>query len=677
MEAPPKKRSKRDNDQLRRVIGQSGVSLTNLKKLLGTLRHEESSSIDALTSCGYRALLKANAEGFLEVRCFEELETISGGTFTWELCEPGQLLALMLAASPQLQEIYASVANERAIDMDNPLSLIVAFDEYTPGNKLKLENHKKVMVLSFNFMELGKRSLSRTITWMVPIVVRHSVIVRIKGGWPNMLKRYLHRQLLGSQSGLTTSGTVVMIGGSPLVIFARLTNLVSDGDGLRDALDWRGANSLKPSFRHSKVLKLDSELADLNPEEYVEIDCDDPSRIKGWSNTEFEAVVDLIQQAHDRCVDGRLTKKTLEDICFSHGLNYNADGLIWDTSLRDVVKPVDIVTVDWMHTALQNGFLTVDAFQFLSAAGVPFPTMEAYLQTDICFPSMHRSKSNELHRVFDSFRHRSSKRADALKATASELLGLYALIRHYVETKVPNDRAPLAQASFDACCKCVDIINWARHGRITTAEAAPMLKAAVQDYIRKHKAAYGKDHLIPKHAWLWDIVSQMERDIEVLDMFVVERGHLGVKHIAERVDNLRVYERSVLSGHITDRLRLLHEQQAPTRLLGKEVLSREYPNSVFSRSMAFDSLLLSVGDVVVRENELGRIVACARETRAKETVLMIIVEDGNFLRYRSENSRIYDFEGHLSVWEPLAVQVATAWYNYSDNNESCLVVLMP
>ena len=35
----------------------------------------------------------------------------------------------------------------------------------------------------------------------------------------------------------------------------RLSNLLSDGDGFRSALDWRGGSSLKPCFIHDNVLK--------------------------------------------------------------------------------------------------------------------------------------------------------------------------------------------------------------------------------------------------------------------------------------------------------------------------------------------------------------------------------------------------------------------------------------
>ena len=201
-----------------------------------------------------------------------------------------------------------------------------------------------------------------------------------------------------------------------------------------------------------------------------------------------------------------------------------------------------------------------------------------------------------------------------------------------------------------------------------------MLRAAVQQWMIKHKRAYGIENLIPKHAWMWDIVHQFERDPVVIDMFVVERGHLGVKSVADRVDNLCSFERTVLSGIMTERMNALGEESGEeNRLVGPQVSSSEYRAAAFTRRLTVDGLGLEVGDVVLREDhELGRIVACAQENAD----LMIIVEGATFLRHRSRNSSIFEFTGQLSIWSPFGVRVATAWYNMQDG-ESCIAVLMP
>ena len=130
-----RKRRKRDSAQLAQFLGAGGVSMGGLLRISQKLR-EDSSAGETLSSCvSNRPLIEANNRSFLEVRRFEQLELEKGGHFAWEFCEPGHLLAIMVAASPRLQDIYAELANARSIDVDNPLSLIVAFDEFTPGNK--------------------------------------------------------------------------------------------------------------------------------------------------------------------------------------------------------------------------------------------------------------------------------------------------------------------------------------------------------------------------------------------------------------------------------------------------------------------------------------------------------------------------------------------------------------
>ena len=63
-----------------------------------------------------------------------------------------------------------------------------------------------------------------------------------------------------------------------------------------------------------------------------------------------------------------------------------------------------------------------------------------------------RVKSKHLYRVFD---RRRSPQEEKVKASASKLLALYALLRHFVEIHLVD--APGIddkEASFGACCDC-------------------------------------------------------------------------------------------------------------------------------------------------------------------------------------------------------------------------------
>ena len=55
---------------------------------------------------------------------------------------------------------------------DKPWGLILGLDEYTPGNKLKLDSRRKCMVLSSTLKEVGQTAISSGLGWLTPLCVR-------------------------------------------------------------------------------------------------------------------------------------------------------------------------------------------------------------------------------------------------------------------------------------------------------------------------------------------------------------------------------------------------------------------------------------------------------------------------------------------------------------------------
>ena len=71
-----------------------------------------------------------------------------------------------------------------------------------------------------------------------------------------MLKLFLERLLVGP-AGLHTVGLPLPIAGSHRMLFGMLSSLLSDGDGHRMGLDWKGASSMKPCFKRVNVFMKD------------------------------------------------------------------------------------------------------------------------------------------------------------------------------------------------------------------------------------------------------------------------------------------------------------------------------------------------------------------------------------------------------------------------------------
>jgi hypothetical protein len=130
-----------------------------------------------------------------------------------------------------------------------------------------------------------------------------------------MMRLFLERILFG-ESGLSTVGVPVLIGGQERILFAKLTNLLSDGDGHRMGWDWKGASSLKPCWKHFNVFKKDSGLAHRMPG-YVEIDCSDPACLRSWSASEVYFAADSVAAAAGRYAAGAMQKVSCLTVAFT------------------------------------------------------------------------------------------------------------------------------------------------------------------------------------------------------------------------------------------------------------------------------------------------------------------------------------------------------------------------
>jgi hypothetical protein len=70
-----------------------------------------------------------------------------------------------------------------------------------------------------------------------------------------------------------------------------------------------------------------------------------------------------------------------------------------------------------------------------SAVGVTYSALQAYLADDQWrFPVHCKMKAKQLHRIFSDWRNPGEDKK--VRGSASELLGLYGLLRHFFETRI-------------------------------------------------------------------------------------------------------------------------------------------------------------------------------------------------------------------------------------------------
>jgi hypothetical protein len=238
---------------LQRLLHSGGVSNEGLRSLLSTL----AANVEGFdVPYGEKSLQTVFLSRCKELRTTIPLELSSGDHYEWTFLDPNKLLPFVVNECTAVQRIFHDAILRNPPSVRCPWSLIVGYDEFTPGSKFKLDNARKCMNLSFSFRELGQEVLCSEIAWFTPVCIQHKVMVSLKGGWSNALREYLKLHL-GGPLGIQTVGVPLTIGGSVVMLYARLTNVLTDGDGFRIGYDWRASSSTKPCLRHWNVLKKD------------------------------------------------------------------------------------------------------------------------------------------------------------------------------------------------------------------------------------------------------------------------------------------------------------------------------------------------------------------------------------------------------------------------------------
>ncbi len=387
----PRTLSKRSRDEsianLQPLLHTGSISRSGLTAILQQLNRRP---VGVVTGWD---LQQAEWARFSEVSTTETLRLEDGTDWTWELCEPCLLIQHTLAACPQMQEVYDAAFEEAS---GEPWDIIVAFDEFTPGNLHRPDNQRKSMTIGINFLNLGQEAVTSDLMWFIPVVVRSTKIQKVIGGFSYMLKLFLRRLLFGP-CGLSTAGVLLTTTRGErrlnVLLTAQLWTMLSDGDGLRQALDWKGAASMKPDFKHVNVLRSGADVAYRRPG-YVEASCSDPSKFERLSREELGEFVDLLRAAAGargtRGGQGRFV-----ELQKALGFNHNEGGLIFDDDLRQRIDILDVASYDWVHACLQDGSVNLETLLFLGRCsekvGMEMATIERYLKGKFTFPKFSRT----------------------------------------------------------------------------------------------------------------------------------------------------------------------------------------------------------------------------------------------------------------------------------------------
>jgi hypothetical protein len=187
---------------------------------------------------------------------------------------------------------------------------------------------------------------------------------------------------------------------------------------------------------------------------------------------------------------------------------------------------------------------------------------------------------------------------------------------------------------------------------------AAELERALALHLELQKRAYGIAKVKPKHHWQLDQAKQLSRDNCVLDGFIIERIHLQVKAIAEKIKNTSRFEASVLAGVLNATVNTRNKFRGCSRLRGTISPWPGLEGASIAPHMTIFGGHLSRGDVVLRADDAGIIVACLQQGD-----LLLLMVDRLQLRVAvSQHCGRYQPLGGRSCWVAWHVEVALAWY---------------
>jgi len=213
--------------------------------------------------------------------------------------------------------------------------------------------------------------------------------------------------------------------------------------------------------------------------------------------------------------------------------------------------------------------------------------------------------------------------------------------------------------SFAALCECLDVFVLCKRCATDPAQAAEPLRQRLSKYMTLHQRVYGTRLVRPKHHWNFDIPDQLAKDGCLLDAFIVERIHLQVKWIAEKVRNTTTFELSVLSGVTNEAFsRAATASAIAGGLCGKTAELPGAPGIFVADRMEYRGLKVSSKDVVFRGEQCGYVIACVCEGLD----LFAVADVWACRAAVSHNSATWSPAGTRELWPVQQLELATAWY---------------
>ena len=217
---------------------------------------------------------------------------------------------------------------------------------------MRIDGGRKVFASYYAFTEWPLWILHKSDAWLCFGALRTSIIYDVKGGVSAVFALVM-RMLFVSGPVNSTTGFVISCNDSAKLIRASLRGIIADEKGLKEAFDIKGASGKKFCISCQNMFNFIHKGRHRASDYQIPANSTDT---RAWIPHTDESIRELHTRLGDIKATGERgwnTKfKTLET---EGGVNYNPRGLLGDSALRRIVKPVSHYIRDWQHTYCSNG----------------------------------------------------------------------------------------------------------------------------------------------------------------------------------------------------------------------------------------------------------------------------------------------------------------------------------
>ena len=448
-----------------------------------------------------------------------------------------------------LEQVHA--ANPSSCN--NPWSCILYADELHPGNQLA-GNARKTWSIYFSFAQFGPM-LSNSESWFTLLLKRSEQVSDLAASIGQCFRLILEH-MFENKHAHPHAGVLLQRGSKRLKLHWTLCFFLQDGSAQKFTYSNKqdGGSRVCMACKNLFVIaKKDEEQGDKTLAKFTKLKqldiATDQQILSSWTR---------MQERSRSC-----NKTEFKQWSQASGIDFSQHALLLSSKLRaqKLLKPISQYMHDYMHGLCSNGVMNWIIFlliQALAANGLAniWTLLHGFVQL-WTQPAVHKCN---VQRLFQAKAVEGHKKAGKFKCSASEILALYKVLAHYVQTCcLPNGICLLESACFLAWCKVLD------YCLSIPAVAKPdhnQLLSFVEAALGTTVAAGWSEEFKPKMHWSLHYADSLKRHAQLPACWSMERKHKDIREYGNVLCNTAHWEASLMKSVIAEHIFTLGEESA-------------------------------------------------------------------------------------------------------------------